>query len=471
MSTELRVPKENVNDQTAIIVCWLVGDGEPIEAGQPALELEMSKAVFELEAKTSGILVHDYQLGQEVPIGECVARVFSADEFEAHRQQQTRVSGPPAADNLNTVDEERQALPVDIEPSGPTIDTRGPLRATPAARRLAAERGIDLAGIATKGVIRLKDVLPHEATSRAAAPSTARQTKIPRPDDLLDKWQVLDSPGPAASGFLLYSSAFMRRMLSGGYGASRRPSLIARLLLPFVMSLVALTQLAVWILAKVPIAGTCIEIIARIYKRNMFGFLLRGAYYKAKLGKLGQDSIIDQNVEIWGDGNVRIGNGCHLDMYARLAAGEASQSQTGTIDVGDHVHIGPQTQLAGRGGITIGSYTAITAGTKIFSATNIGDSPDNPYDLLPMSHAAPLDRQRVFEAPVSIGDHVFVGLNVCILPGITIGRGAIVNSGTVVTRDVPEFAIVGGNPARVQGYRLPRISGRMESRGEDTANT
>ena len=103
----------------------------------------------------------------------------------------------------------------------------------------------------------------------------------------------------------------------------------------------------------------------------------------------------------------------------------------------------------------IGSYTAITAGTKIFSATNVGDNPDDPYDLLPMSHSAPLDRQQIYQAAVTIEDHVFVGLNVCILPGVTIGRGAIINSGSVVMRDVPAFALMGGNPARVKSYRVP----------------
>ncbi|MBI3758706.1 MAG: acyltransferase [Deltaproteobacteria bacterium] len=152
-------------------------------------------------------------------------------------------------------------------------------------------------------------------------------------------------------------------------------------------------------------------------------------------------------------------------MYARLAAGESSQGQKGRIEIGDHVHIGPQCQLAGRGGITIGSYTALAAGTKVFSATNVGDNPDDPFDLLPMSHAAPLDRQRIYEAPVVIADHVFIGLNVCILPGVKIARGAIVNSGSVVTRDVPEFAIVGGNPARIQGYRVPKIKAAPATTG------
>jgi len=52
-------------------------------------------------------------------------------------------------------------------------------------------------------------------------------------------------------------------------------------------------------------------------------------------------------------------------------------------------------------------------------------------------------------APVEIGDDVFIGMNSLILKGVTIGRGSVVGAGSVVTRDVPPYAVVAGNPARV----------------------
>lgn len=58
--------------------------------------------------------------------------------------------------------------------------------------------------------------------------------------------------------------------------------------------------------------------------------------------------------------------------------------------------------------------------------------------------------------PVAIGDDVWIGTRAIILPGVRIGRGAIVAAGAVVTRDVNEFDIVGGNPARVIRSRLRR---------------
>ena len=61
--------------------------------------------------------------------------------------------------------------------------------------------------------------------------------------------------------------------------------------------------------------------------------------------------------------------------------------------------------------------------------------------------AIPYDETYIVEDTV-IGDNVWFGLNVIVLPGVTIGDGAIVQAGSVVTSDVPSLAIVGGHPAR-----------------------
>lgn len=61
----------------------------------------------------------------------------------------------------------------------------------------------------------------------------------------------------------------------------------------------------------------------------------------------------------------------------------------------------------------------------------------------------PMAKQGYESAPVAIGDDVWIGARAIVLPGVKIGCGAIVGAGAVVTKDVPEYAVVGGVPARV----------------------
>ena len=66
--------------------------------------------------------------------------------------------------------------------------------------------------------------------------------------------------------------------------------------------------------------------------------------------------------------------------------------------------------------------------------------------------AIPYDKKRI-KLNVNIKDFVWIGHGVIILPGITIGEGAVVAAGSVLTKDVPDYAVVAGNPARLKKYR------------------
>ncbi len=94
-------------------------------------------------------------------------------------------------------------------------------------------------------------------------------------------------------------------------------------------------------------------------------------------------------------------------------------------------------RLDNRGGLTIGNNVSISAETCILTA-------DHDIHL----HDA-AGRNRA----VDIHDYVFIGTRAMILPGVTIGRGAVVAAGAVVTKDIEAFAIVGGVPAKVIGRR------------------
>jgi len=107
------------------------------------------------------------------------------------------------------------------------------------------------------------------------------------------------------------------------------------------------------------------------------------------------------------------------------------------IDIGDWVYIGPGARMSGSGGLHIGSNVAIGPDVAVFTSSH-------RYDQAEWVPFGP----EVDAAPVRIEDHAWIGGRAVILPGVTIGPGAIVAAGAVVTKDVPSCAVVGGNPAR-----------------------
>lgn len=100
------------------------------------------------------------------------------------------------------------------------------------------------------------------------------------------------------------------------------------------------------------------------------------------------------------------------------------------------------TYLEALGGLTIGRYVHAAKGLTIFTANHNYQS----------THSIPYD-EKVIAAPVTIEDFVWIGANVCVVPGVTIGEGAVVGMGAVVVKDVPKGALVGGNPASILGKR------------------
>ena len=90
--------------------------------------------------------------------------------------------------------------------------------------------------------------------------------------------------------------------------------------------------------------------------------------------------------------------------------------------------------------ITIGDNVVIGPNVTLSAATH----PIHPESRTDGEHSFP-----IMVAPITIEDDVWIGARVTILPGVRVGRGSIIGAGSVVTKDVPPYSIVGGNPARL----------------------
>lgn len=127
----------------------------------------------------------------------------------------------------------------------------------------------------------------------------------------------------------------------------------------------------------------------------------------------------------------QMGEGCCVNHYSKV---------TKNTFLSDHVAFNGM-KIAGKGRVEIGRY--FHSGTECLIITS-----NHNYE----GEAIPYDKMDIIKE-VKIDDFVWFGNRVTVLPGVTIGEGAIIQAGAVVVKDVPPYAIVGGNPARVFKYR------------------
>lgn len=117
--------------------------------------------------------------------------------------------------------------------------------------------------------------------------------------------------------------------------------------------------------------------------------------------------------------------------------------ERGFIRTGRRVSFGPACQIyETRAGLTIGDNTMLAGGVKLCGV-------NHSFEDLTL----PMRDQPTSEEPIVIGEDVWIGMGAIILPGVEIGRGAVVGAGSVVTRNVPPYSVGNGTPFRVTDTR------------------
>jgi len=187
---------------------------------------------------------------------------------------------------------------------------------------------------------------------------------------------------------------------------------------------------------------------------------LRGWRHRWRLGKCGPLFFVGKGVKLYfpryltvGDGvaigdysylnclslqGVRIGDNVRLKEYVWLQVTSMLNDVGKGITIGENTYIGPNCLLGGAGGIQIGANCTFGAHVDLLAENHAFDRTD-----------LPINQQGTVREGIVVGDDCWIGDRVIVLDGVTVGYGCVIGAGSVVTRDIPEYCIAVGNPARV----------------------
>ena len=205
MATFLRMPEVTANGTHATLVAWSKKRGEPISVGESVAEVETDKAVVDISAETAGVMGQLLvQAGQEIEVGSPIAVILAHGEAEPDGEALMQPTGPTTLP-ANTAPE----APV---PSAAPTQAGAPagqrLRASPLARRLAAQRGLDLSLVQGSGPGgRIVKIDVDRAKVVATGP-----TATPVPAAAVDT--AVTAPASVAAGFAEVPHSSMRRTIA-----------------------------------------------------------------------------------------------------------------------------------------------------------------------------------------------------------------------------------------------------------------
>jgi pyruvate dehydrogenase E2 component (dihydrolipoyllysine-residue acetyltransferase) len=175
MATEIKLPRLGQGMESGTIVKWLKAEGDTVKKGEPLYELDTDKVTQEVEADASGVLLKIAVASGEVDVGKTIAvigeqgeDVVVAEDVEAVETPASRAEPEPAAERPVRDSGPEEGARGNREV--PVSTTNGRIKASPLARRIARERGIDLstiAGTGPEGRIVAEDV---ERAAAGAAP-------------------------------------------------------------------------------------------------------------------------------------------------------------------------------------------------------------------------------------------------------------------------------------------------------------
>jgi acetyltransferase-like isoleucine patch superfamily enzyme len=164
-------------------------------------------------------------------------------------------------------------------------------------------------------------------------------------------------------------------------------------------------------------------------------------YYRRVFGSFGSGSTLFQPMLLTNPQFIHIGKNVLIRKGARLEAIVSDPLTPPELRIGDNVNIEQNAHIVCHSRVIIGNHVSITGNCAIVDVTHPYENVRDPAKIG--------DRISAEKSIVEIGDRSFLGFNAIILPNVRIGSYCIVGAHSLVTKDVPDYSVVAGNPARV----------------------
>ncbi len=202
---------------------------------------------------------------------------------------------------------------------------------------------------------------------------------------------------------------------------------------------------------------------------GIFGYFFRKLFFPLLFNSVGKGTVFGRAISLQHSGKISMGRNCVIDEYCKLSAqgddeseivlgnevllgrGTVLGTRNGRIDIGDFSNIGAGCRMGTTSQIKIGKHVLLAANCYIGGAQHNYDRTD-----IPIMRQGYNNRGGVI-----IEDDVWLGTDVKILDGVTIGTGCVIGAGALVTKDIPSYSIAMGVPAKVTGSRkqIMRVDG------------
>lgn len=163
------------------------------------------------------------------------------------------------------------------------------------------------------------------------------------------------------------------------------------------------------------------------------------ALYTKKFEKFGHDSVLYHPLCIRGRENICIGNQTTILNGVRMQVYNDLTGKQSKIKIGDNCYIGYNNTFLAGGNITL-EDGVLMASNILISSENHSINPESPDYYMD---------QKLSCAPIIVGEGTWIGEKVSILSGVTIGKKCVIGAGSIVTKNIPDFSIAVGSPAKV----------------------